>query len=517
MTPRQYQIDAVNATVSYLKYPHRHPLIAIPTGAGKTLCIAMLIGKIKEKKPDYSILVLSHVQEILDQNYKRIKEHLDRDVSLFSSGLGQKEIGDITVAGVQSIWREANRFSHVDIIIIDEAHSISTDEGTMYDVLFKATKAQRIGFSATPFRLRDGLIYGAGKQFTELAYDLTSADAFVGLVNAGYLSKLVTKGTKLKLDTDGIKEIGGDFSEKEMSKRFDKLTITRKAIDEIIERGHDRKKWLIFAIDISHAEHIAECLLRKGIMTNVVHSKMVCDRKTVIEDYKNGKYRAIVNVNVLTTGFDDPTIDLVALLRPTKSPVLHVQTIGRGSRVHPDKRDCLILDFAGNISRLGAINDIKIKEKGKGKTGADPVMKECPACMLLVAPAVRNCPDCGHEFTFKTLIVDEASDEEVVTTRDKSIKFYDVDAVFYQINKRQGSPSTIKVSYLCGAKTFNEWICVEHIGYAKHKANHWIKFRGGSPCDTVEEFMRIHSTLKVAKRIKVVKKGLYPIIEECYF
>lgn len=517
MILRDYQAKGGEVLQKYLKYPHRHPLFAIPTGGGKTIMIADAIKVIKAHNPQAKIVVLSHVMEILDQNRSTIEEYLGRPVGVVSSGLGLNRISDVTIAGIQSVWRKADSFSKYEYAIIDEAHSISKEDGTMYDTFFSAGKHQRIGYTATPFRLGDGYIFGANKQFTELAYDLTTAEAFVNLVQQGYLCPLVMKGTQLKLETDDLKIKAGDFSEKDMSNKFDKLSITNRAIEEIIERGADRKKWLIFAIDIDHAEHITEALLRKGIMSNVVHSKMGDSRRRVINDYKTGKYRALVNVNVLTTGFDDPSIDLIALLRPTQSPVIHIQTIGRGLRVSDDKPNCLVLDFAGNVSRLGPINDVLIKEKGKGAKGGDPVMKECPACSTMCYTSVKVCPDCGHQFEFKALIQSEADDSRIIAKGEKEESFHKVTSVSYTKVTRVGSPSMVKVTYLCGAKIFNEWLCVEHTGYAKTKADHWIKFRGGVKCNTVDEVLGIAHTLKKARRIRVVKKGKYPVVEESFF
>lgn len=517
MILRDYQKKGGEILHTYMKYPHRHPLFAVPTGGGKSLMIADACRIIKEQNRDAKIIILSHVMEILEQNHKAIENHLKRIIGIYSSGVGLKRKSDIMVAGIQSVWRIAEEFKGYTHIIIDEAHSISKDQGTMYGAFFGACKGQRIGYTATPFRLRDGYIYGAGKQFTELAYDLTSKEGFVNLISQGYLCKLLSKGTEMKLDTSGIKIVAGDFSEKEMSGKFDKLSVTNRAIDEIIRRGHDRKKWLIFAIDINHAEHITEALLRKGYLSNVVHSKMGDNRKRVIADYKAGKYRALVNVNVLTTGFDDPSIDLIALLRPTQSPVIHIQTIGRGLRICDGKPNCLILDFAGNISRLGPINDVVIKEKGKGASNVDPVMKECPNCFELVYPSVRICPVCQHEFVFKVNIVGEASDTKVIANGEKEESFYVVNETFYSKVTRAGSPSMVKVTYMCGSKQFNEWLCVEHTGYAKTKADHWIKFRGGNRCNTADEALEICKTLKQPKRIRVVRKGKYPVVEESFF
>ena len=155
---------------------------------------------------------------------------------------------------------------------------------------------------------------------------------------------------------------------------FDREEITKAIVKEIMNVGKNFNKALIFAIDIDHAEHIAEVLLQSGETAYVVHSKMGDkNRDNVVKMFKDGRIRYLVNVNILTTGFDAPDIDLICLLRPTKSPVLHVQSIGRGLRVHPSKTYTMVLDFAGNTERLGPINNITIRKKRESKEKQDPV------------------------------------------------------------------------------------------------------------------------------------------------
>jgi len=351
--------------------------------------------------------------------------------------------------------------------------------------------------------------------FDELVYDLTQKEHFNRLVKQGYLCRLVTKATSLELDPEGCRTTAGDYNEKDMSLRFDRESITNEAVDEIIKAGEDRKKWLIFAIDIDHAEHIAERLIRKGIPTNVVHSKMESDRDTVIKDYKNGTYRCLVNINILTTGFDVPSVDLVGMLRPTKSPVLHVQTVGRGLRIHDGKSDCLILDFAGNTSRLGPINDVQVLKKKKGK-GGEPITKTCPDCQSIVPPVIKVCPDCGYEFQFKVNISGDHSQLDIV---DEGKKWLKVDDVTMALHDKKGSPTSVKVTYLCGHRTFNEWVCVEHNGYAKHRANHWCKVRGISDgeINRAGELITRRAELNSPLEIQVDKSGKHFVITDVRF
>jgi DNA repair protein RadD len=239
------------------------------------------------------------------------------------------------------------------------------------------------------------------------------------------------------------------------------------------------------------------------------------NRDRIVKETKIGKYKCIVNVNILSVGYDNPRIDLIGILRPTNSPVLHVQALGRGSRAHPEKVSCLVLDFAGNTSRLGPINDPFIKMKGKGKEGGDPIMKDCPDCDSIVAPAVKICPDCGHKFKFRHGLYGNAITNDVID--DCKPHLVCVDDIFYDINTKVGSPNSVQVTYKCGALKVKEWICIEHRGFAKHKADHWVKFRGGIPCDTASELINISDTLRKPEEILIQRKGKYTTIKDAIF
>lgn len=247
----------------------------------------------------------------------------------------------------------------------------------------------------------------------------------------------------------------------------------------------------------------------------VVHSKMEFDRDVVIKHYKLGTFRAVVNVNVLTTGFDDPEIDLIALLRPTKSPVIHVQTIGRGLRIAKGKDHCLVLDFSGNTERLGPINDIQIKKKGKGRKGGEPITKTCPECAAIVAPAVRICEWCGYKFEFKTALSTKTGNTEVIAK--KTNPWVKVDNVLYSVHQKRNSPDMLKVTYICGLRQFVEYVCVEHKGWAGHRAAHWLKFRGLHLSKTVDHAMDNREFLTVPNRIRLDKDGKYTNVVDYSF
>lgn len=515
---RHYQEGSTPAIVSYLATTKgRNPIVALPTGAGKSLCIADFIQWALTKKR--KVLVLSHVREILEQNAATIEKYNDIKVAVYSASIGRKEIGDVTVGGIQSVYRQSDMFINFDYVIIDECHRVSYDEKSMYRQFLSKTPAPVIGFTATYFRLGTGKIYGRDSDhlFDDVVYDWTHKEKFVQLVNEGWLSPLVTEGTNYKIETEGVRITAGDYNLSDLSEKYDRGPITETILDEICAKGADRKQWLIFAIDIKHADSIAESLNRRGVSTIVVHSEMAAygfDRDKVLQLAKDQKYRCIVNVDILTTGFDHPAIDLIGMIRPTESPVLHVQMLGRGSRIFPTKHDCLVLDFAGNLSRLGPINDVVVKVKGKGKSGGDPIMKQCPKCSLMVHAAARKCSRCGYSFPFEHGLSKSAGND-VVIEQGRPV-WLEVDSVEYDVKADPGRPAIFQVTYICGNKRVKEMICLEHRGFAREKAIHWLKYRGipdAAKLRAADVLLRANS-LNTPSRIRVEKKGGYINVTE---
>lgn len=513
---RYYQDEAVSAIIENIGI--LNPLVALPTGSGKSIVIADFIKRMSHINVD--IIILSHVKEILEQNADKIRVLTGTMPAIYSAMLGKRQIGKVTVAGIQSIYNKANLFHNPAIVIIDEAHIVSTEDGTMYDKFFKTLNNHvRVGLTATPYRTGTGFIYGKDKYFDKLVCDYSKGEKFNQLIRDGYLCKLTTKRTKAEMDTTGIRIVAGDYNEKDLSEKFDRESVTEPIVKEIIAAGRNRKKWLVFAIDINHAEHIAETLIRSGIPTVPVHSKMGesgFDREKHVDMYRDGMYKCAVTVNVLSTGYDDPTIDLIAILRPTESPIFHVQSNGRGSRIAEGKKDCLVLDFAGNTARLGPINDPVIRVKGKGKGKGDPITKECPKCFSIVHASAKFCPDCNFKFPIQHKLNKTASFDKII--EDGKPNWYDVNEVKYEVNVGYGAPSSIIVNYICeGGFIVRDWVFVEHRGFAKHKADHWVKYRGGSKCNSVKDFMAQKERLSKPKAILASKKGKYFEVTDARF
>ena len=188
------------------------------------------------------------------------------------------------------------------------------------------------------------------------------------------------------------------------------------------------------------------------------------------EAFKSGiPSQAIINYSKLTTGFNHPAIDLLVDLRPTMSIPLHIQKLGRGTRPAEGKENCMVLDFARNVPRLGPINDPIIPRK-KGEKPGDVPVKICENCGAYNHTTAKVCCNCGEEFVFKIKITAKSGNAEIIKSDSPVIETYDVHRVIYNAHSKIGSPTSMQVQYFCGMQMFREWICCQHTGLAAKKA-----------------------------------------------
>jgi DNA repair protein RadD len=521
---RDYQQAAIDYLYDYFSKKQGNPVIAMPTGTGKSLVIGEFTRSACLTYPGTRILMLTHVKELIEQNLKALTDLWPTaPAGIYSAGLGQREHRtDITYAGIQSVHRKPEIFGHIDLVAIDECHLVSPRSETMYGRFLDALRAKNsalkvVGFSATPYRMKHGMLTDDDGLFDDVAFDLTSRDAFNWMISQGWIAPLVPKQTGAELDVSGVKMQGGEFVLSDLQAHVDHEEITIAALKEAVQLASDRKHWLVFASGITHAEHISDYLESVfGISASVVHSQMSnTERDTRINDFKQGRIRALVNNNILTTGFDFPAIDCIVMLRPTASPGLWVQMLGRGTRPVPGKRNCLVLDFAGNTKRLGPINDpVLPRKRGKGPAGMAPV-RLCEACGCYSHASARFCEnvDCGIEFPRGIKIMSQASMQDIIAGLTPKIETYGVDLVTYQIHKKEGKPDSMRVTYHCGLRRFKEYICLDHGGYATRVARQWWEMRSpwGVP-PSVHEGMKAIDYLRVPRQINVAEKGKYPEI-----
>lgn len=401
MMLREYQQRALSMLYDWMSSNDGNPCVVMPTGSGKSVVIAELCRQALQEWPETRIVMLTRSMELIQQNAEKLRTIWPgAPMGVYSASLGKKQLGEpITIGGPLSLARIASKLGHTDMLVVDESHDIShKDEGTyrkIIDTLLLANHAMRVvGFSATPYRLGHGLITDKPAIFDGLIEPVSIEE----LVFKGFLSTLRSRATRAKLDTSGVHKRGGEFIEAELQAAVDTAEQNDRVVRETIALAGDRRSWLFFCSGVAHAEHIRNALIANGICAACVTGETPkSERERILEAYKAGEIRALTNANVLTTGFDAPATDLIAMLRPTMSPGLYVQMAGRGMRIADGKTDCLVLDFAGNVERHGPITAVRAPTRSESRDG-DPPSKQCPDCNEIVAIAARQCPACGHQF-----------------------------------------------------------------------------------------------------------------------
>ena len=502
-------------------------LIALPTGSGKSYTLSMVCKKVIWNWPNTKIMILTHVKELVEQDFDSLKEMWPQaPAGIYSAGLGRKQTNkQITVGGIMSVKNNLQAFGKIGIVIIDEAHLVSHENDTTYRAVIEALRERNpalkvIGLTATPWRMGGGHLLECGL-FEHMLYDATDFDSINRLIDEGYLSDLVAPKPSATVDTRGIKMQGGDFNQADADALINIDSVTQAALDETMELAADRKHWMIFAQSIDHCDKIQAALDERGIECVIVHSELdSAERDRNIAAFKAGEVRALVNMGVLTTGFDFRELDCLVILRATQSTPLWVQILGRGLRVHPDKENCLVLDFAGNTARLGAINDPVLPKKAgtKSEGGVAPV-KICPECQTYLHASAKTCKMCGLVFDRSVNIEAKAAiDALVLKTREK---IRPVKRVTYRAQRSKSGQNMVVVSYHTDIQTpINEFVCVEHEGWPKSQAIKWLRERlpfGVDPPGTVEGVMAITAMLHQPTEIVTTKQDKYHKVKACTF
>ena len=519
---RTYQHEAVQSVYRYLRENDDNPVVVIPTAGGKTPVLATICRDAVQVW-NGRVLVVSHVKELLEQAVDKLKLVCpELPVGVYSAGLNRRDTRQrVIVAGIQSVYQRATDLGPFDLVVVDEAHLIPTDGDGMYrQFLADATAAcphmRVIGLTATPYRLGAGSICAADHFLNAVCYEVGVKELIVG----GYLCPLITKAGTAKADTTALHIRGGEFLADEVEDLMDKDSLVEAACQEIVTYTAQRKACLIFASGVKHGRHVARVLEEK----HSTECGFVCsdttagERRELLARFRDHDERRLFNqpalkylcnVNVLTTGFDAPNIDCVVMLRPTMSPGLYYQMVGRGFRLFPSKTNCLILDFAGNVLRHGPVD--QIVRRGKSSGDGEPPAKECPQCHSVIALAYRRCPDCGYEFPapkLKNSHDGEASQAGILSGQITDTT-YTVKDTFYSVHLKRGAevtaPRSMRVDYTVGwYDRKSEWICFEHQGYARRKAEAWWRQRSPDPVPaTAQDAVDLANAGAVAKTKKI--------------
>lgn len=515
LTPHAHQEAANAATFEWFENnPTGNPLIVAPVASGKALMIAEFIKKSWELYGQVNFIVLSHVTELLTQD----AEHLliqkpDAKISFYAAKLGKKSFtGDAIFASINSIYKKAYSIPRrIDLVIIDEAHLVSPNDQTMYQKFIADMKVinpdvRVVGYTGTNFRATEGkLTEGEGRLFTDVAYQIP----MLYLIEKGFLCPLVTPKVKTKMSVAGVGKINGDYIESQLQAAVDKDHITKQCVNEIIEHGANRKKWIVFTAGIDHCTHVMEEIRSRGISCDmVIGDTPTAQRNKIVREFKEGELRCLVNVACFTTGFNVPATDLMAFMRPTRSPVLTVQMSGRGMRTSLGKTDCLLLDFGGVIDELGPIDLIDAKKVYEGSGDGDAPIKVCPQCHAVCFAGVKECPDCQHIFPVNELSLSKKPTNSAAVSNQIEPEWHQVLSISRRLHAKEGKIPSMCVVYNTLDGPFREWICYEHTGFAREKAARWHRRMSDDPMPRkVAEALQC--TFKAPKRILTRQAGKF--------
>ena len=484
-----FQKDAVEASIRYLsddKTKGRNGVIVSPTGSGKTYITS---GMIKVFAGDHQArtVVVSHTKKIVQQDYLTAAKLCPDLVSKFginSAGLGRRDLKQqVLFAGIQSVYKNAKEMGEVNLLIPDEAHAINMKDSLMYknfiEDLYTLNPNMRVeGLTATPFRMNQGLIYGISKDllFDDKTYEANTKE----LIASKHIAKPVHPIIKDKdalIDTKGIDIVqtaeGKDFNQKQLAERSIIPDKIRRQTKTVLEGCEPHEQIASFAVNIKHCELIAQSYIDQGEKkVAVVHSKIKGNEEKLVEDYKSGKIRVLVSVNMFVEGFDAPNIQAIDDRKGTFSPGRYGQMGGRGFRICKEigKFSFKYFCFSGNVGLHGPLDQI---ESFKTEGGGSPPMKRCknPECEMLVHASSRICPHCGYEFEIKERDSDDGTSETLDLSKLISDpKWFDVKRLECMPAKNRDA---ISAQYFCDGGKFRinveynepgkKWL-VDHLG-----------------------------------------------------
>lgn len=520
---RPYQLEALEALDAHLMTRDDNPCVVLPTGSGKSLVMAEAIRRWTEGYPRFRCIVLAHRQELVAQNSQEFRDlGTGQDVGIFSSGLNRRDTEHaITFAGIDSVYKRAGEFVPFDVVIVDEAHRIPAKGEGKYREFIRVAKIANpnlrvIGLTATPYRMGCGPICHKDHILNHVCYEANVGD----LIAQRFLCLLRSKVGSESPDMANVKRnSGGDYITGSLAEAVGKGDLVSRAIASAVGhiRAEGRRSVVWFCVDVDHCKTVSDLLNLHGIVAPVVTGNTrKTERDRTVSMFKDRQVQHIINCNVFTEGFNVKHVDCIVLLRPTLSMGLYAQMVGRGLRLHPDKSDCLVLDYAHCIDDHGPIDCLDAGEV---------TLEICGHCREVFSRAVRICPVCGWEVpkkiieerekveSEKRMHEAEAARREILGRTPEEIE---VDDVICELHRKEGSPDSLRVTYRCGMTVVREWICLDHPGFAGEKARRWWGFRFGweesktiTVIDAIQDMFLAQSIKAMTKSITVIKNGKF--------
>ena len=401
---RDYQKQLKSHIYQLIRDGKKRILVYAPTGSGKTAILSAIISDALSRNK--RVMLIVHRDFLVEQSRQAmIKTGINPDdIGVIKAGYREDRERPIQIAVLQSLQNRATP-EKLDLVILDECHSTAFYKH--YEIIKSHTlNAVHLGFSASPWRLK------STEEYFGLHFDAIAEGPGIGeLIESGYLARPRYYGYGglvdiLKLDTSKT----GDFKDSQMENEFIKSEVPQEIVEQILELC-DGRTGIIFNSGVEQSQIQTQLLNNAGVPT--VHldaSTPFKERQLYFDKLSSGEIRCISSIGCLTEGFDVPSISFVVLSRATKSRALYVQMSGRGLRISPDKTDCLILDFGGNVKRLGMLNKkVLITLEPTPKPDDDLMLKECDNCHSMVSVFARICPECGYVFPSNPKLDDDTN------------------------------------------------------------------------------------------------------------
>lgn len=520
---RPYQLEAIEVTWKAL-FRSNTALLVMCTGLGKTLTIAGFCEKAFKAKPSLRVLFLVNKVSLAQQT-SRVFSKLLEGVGVFCGSLNSYSQERFTVASVQSIAKaDIKKF---DLLIVDEAHRLDQREGSQYMQVIEKLRdlnsnLKIVGLTATPFR-NDGYIFGPDKIFENITY---SKD-IMWAIDQGWLVKPSMKHTTERFVTSNLHTRMGDFDSSEVKA----LTLNKPKVEQQIEDAmpklEGRRKVIWHCSCIEHAELVADTIPEEAI---VIHSKMnIKQRREELSKFEDGDVRHLCFVMIVSEGYDYPPIDAVVLMRPTKSPVLYVQCIGRALRTAAEKDSCLVLDYGEVILNCGPLDRPYVKEAGSRSRVKPTDMKFCPKCLEYLETKIVECPSCGHSFKkeidYMKKLSTRAKEGKLFSDKTQVLEWIEVnpDRSNVSVYESKAGNTCLKFTFrpnniLSTTASYNKFVIIESSNkFLDGRAPMIVRNIVGEivSARTAEDYERViveNNMLSRIYKIQVDRRGKYPDI-----
>lgn len=446
MILRDYQIKAVDAIWGAIKSGPSALMVAA-CGSGKTEIMMATLKKAIALKPDLKVVVLVQKLNLLDQTERRFK----KEFTSVSKYCGEEKdlSGQIVLASIQSI--EKLKIEGLNCIVVDEAHNLDQDDGRYkrFIDLNQHQKLKIIGFTATPMR-SDGHIYGKDKLFSNICYKRTLQEQ----IDSGYLVRPSLKKPLHQFDTSKLAIRNGEYAQEDVAKLTENEDIMKAQVTDALFKLDGRKKIVWACASIKHCEMVYEELRSRAENASMIHSKMSNeDRDTHTSFFQDGEGRHLVFVTIVSEGWDYPPTDAVVLLRPTRSAVLYVQTVGRALRIAEGKTDALVLDYGNVVATLGPLDNPKILGSRRTKKEKEEKELVCPKCFEYQFPKKQYCPKCDYKFyedkpkDFLKSLTTKSESNAALLSKEVKPKVVEIQSVrFSKYISKNGNPC-LRVDY----------------------------------------------------------------------